>query len=142
MPMSNNTLRGLYIVVLIYLSVLQTRGVLWLCPEPAWAIGCYAFFCMLFAFENLALLEDLREKQGKASFERSNSVSVVNEILYQNFMLNLDKMSLERAHDHYTQWRMALPQNRAAFLVKHGQSCPNFKTKLAKRLSEDNMALL
>jgi hypothetical protein len=140
--MSDNTLRGLYIVMLIFLSILQTRGVLWLCPDPAWAVGCYAFFCMLFAFENLVLLEDLREKQGKVSFERCNSVSVVNEILYQNFMLNLEKMSLHRAHEHFTKWRMALPQNKAAFLMKHGQSCPNFKTKLAKRLSEDNMSLL
>jgi len=142
MPMSDNTLRGLYIVMLIFLSVLQTRGVLWLCPDPAWAVGCYAFFCMLFAFENLVLLEDLREKQGKVSFERCNSVSVVNEILYQNFMLNLEKMSLQRAHDHFTQWRRALPQNRTAFLMKHGQSCPKFMNKLAKGLSKDNMALL
>jgi hypothetical protein len=140
--MSDNTLRGLYIVMLIFLAVLQTRGVLWLSPDPAWAIGCYAFFCMLFAFENLVLLEDLREKQGKVSFERCNNVSVVNEILYQNFMLNLEKMSLQRAHDHFTKWRLALPQNQKAFLMKHGQSCPNFKHNLAKRLSNDNMALL
>jgi len=142
MPMNLTAMRALYMIMLAFLSVLQTRGVLWLFPDPSWVVGVYAFFCMLFAFENLILIEDLKDKQCKASFDRCNSVSVVNEILYQNFMLNLEKMSLKRAHAQFNQWRAALPANKKQALRKHGQSCPMLAGSLRHAASCDHIDAL
>ena len=143
MAMNVTTLRALYIVMLIFLSVLQTRGVLWLCPDPAWVVGVYAFFTMLFAFENLVLLEDLKQlRDSNKGIERCASVSVVNEILYQNFMLNLEKMSLEHARTQFNTWRSALPRSKKAALIKHGQSCPQLKNVLAHGASMPDMTHL
>jgi len=142
MAMNVSTLRALYIIMLIFLSVLQTRGVLWLCPDPSWVVGIYAFFTMLFAFENLVLLEDLKEVQAKGGLERCGSVSVVNEILYQNFMLNLEKMSLQHARTQFNAWRAALPRTRKTALTKHGRSCPQLRNDLTHGSSMPDMTHL
>ena len=61
MPMHVSMLRAVYIGVLMVMALLQARGALWLLPDPEWVVAGFAFFMMLFAFENLSLHEDIRE---------------------------------------------------------------------------------
>lgn len=79
------------------MALLQARGALWLLPDPEWVVAGFAFFMMLFAFENLSLHEDIRELRAKCDTEQcTTNASVLNEILYQNFILNREKANLQR----------------------------------------------